>query len=187
MGYNLKTLLRDFLSNPIPQFYNPTADAFQPLTGADLGGGRYASDGLIWGKTAGGLYLPVQVMADGSISTQLSGRNVQEILGHNAVAITDTVVHNTAILDLSVISGKKTIFVQNTLNQAITIVIWVTVPSGGVINSNGIIVPANEPKLITAADMPLLAEPLYSALIQGRCTIAPTSGSLTTYMEGVQA
>lgn len=73
MSYNLKSIKRDLQGSPIPQFFNPTADDFQPLTGVALGGGRYASDVLGWGKTAGGLYVPLKVADDGTLLTQLTG------------------------------------------------------------------------------------------------------------------
>lgn len=73
MAYNTKNIIRDASGAPIPQFYNPTSDAYQPLTGADLGGGRYGYDNLAWGKTAGGLYVPVKVADDGAVLTQLTG------------------------------------------------------------------------------------------------------------------
>lgn len=75
MAYNTKNILRsgDASPIPIPQFYNPTEDAFNPLTGANLGSGRYGADGVMWGKTAGGVYIPVQVNANGEVLTQLSG------------------------------------------------------------------------------------------------------------------
>ena len=71
MAYNTKNLKTDASGKPVPQFYNPTADDFQPLTGVDLGGGRYGYDGLLWGKTSGGLYVPLQVNTDGQM--QIAG------------------------------------------------------------------------------------------------------------------
>ena len=79
MAYNTKNILRsgDASPIPIPQFYNPTEDAFNPLTGANLGSGRYGADGVMWGKTAGGVYIPVQVNANGEVLTQLSGSKME--------------------------------------------------------------------------------------------------------------
>ena len=77
MSYNLKSIKRDLQGSPIPQFFNPTADDFQPLTGVALGGGRYASDVLGWGKTAGGLYVPLKVADDGTLLTQLTGSEME--------------------------------------------------------------------------------------------------------------
>lgn len=82
MAYNTKNIIRDASGAPIPQFYNPAADAYQSLTGVDLGGGRYGYDGLIWGKTAGGLYVPAKVADDGTMLTQLTGSYAT--IGQNA-------------------------------------------------------------------------------------------------------
>lgn len=74
MAHDTKTLLRDGSGiTPVPQFFNPTADDFRPLTGVDLGNGRYGADGLIWGKTSGGVYVPVKCNADGTVLAELSG------------------------------------------------------------------------------------------------------------------
>ena len=78
MAHDTKTLLRDGSGiTPVPQFFNPTADDFRPLTGVDLGNGRYGADGLIWGKTSGGVYVPVKCNADGAVVTELSGSTVE--------------------------------------------------------------------------------------------------------------
>ena len=78
MAHDTKTLLRDGSGiTPVPQFFNPTADDFRPLTGVDLGNGRYGADGLIWGKTSGGVYVPVKCNADGAVVTELSGSNLE--------------------------------------------------------------------------------------------------------------
>lgn len=74
MAYNRKTILRDEGGSPVPQFFDPLIDDFQPLTGVELSTGRYGYDSLIWGKTAGGVYVPLQVMTDGSVATQAMGR-----------------------------------------------------------------------------------------------------------------
>jgi len=78
MAHDTKTLLRDGSGiTPVPQFFNPTADDFRPLTGVDLGNGRYGADGLIWGKTSGGVYVPVKCNADGAVVTELSGSKME--------------------------------------------------------------------------------------------------------------
>lgn len=69
MPFNTKNILRDLGQLPIPQLFDVTDDQFQPLTGAALGNSRYGSDGIMWGKTAGGVYLPVQVDANGRVQT----------------------------------------------------------------------------------------------------------------------
>ena len=87
MAHDTKTLLRDGSGiTPVPQFFNPTADDFRPLTGVDLGNGRYGADGLIWGKTSGGVYVPVKCNADGAVVTELSG-SIETVVDNPATGI----------------------------------------------------------------------------------------------------
>lgn len=87
MAHDTKTLLRDGSGiTPVPQFFNPTADDFRPLTGVDLGNGRYGADGLIWGKTSGGVYVPVKCNADGTVVTELSG-SIETVVDNPATGI----------------------------------------------------------------------------------------------------
>jgi len=115
MAHDTKTLLRDGSGiTPVPQFFNPTADDFRPLTGVDLGNGRYGADGLIWGKTSGGVYVPVKCNADGAVVTELSGSKM-ELYGvaiedrpdANTVAVgaTFTIVDDTGNFDSYISNG----------------------------------------------------------------------------------
>lgn len=71
MAYNTKNILTDFGTKPVPQFYDPVSDTFKPLTGADLGGGHYGADHVAWGKTAGGLFAPLLVDANGHLQIDI--------------------------------------------------------------------------------------------------------------------
>lgn len=71
--WELTKILRDLEGSPIPQIFNPSEAIFNPLTGANLGNGRYGADNIMWGKTAAGVLVPVQVNADGTVVTSLSG------------------------------------------------------------------------------------------------------------------
>jgi len=117
MAHDTKTLLRDGSGiTPVPQFFNPTADDFRPLTGVDLGNGRYGADGLIWGKTSGGVYVPVKCNADGAVVTELSGSKM-ELYGvaiedrpdANTVAVgaTFTIVDDTGNFDSYISDGTN--------------------------------------------------------------------------------
>lgn len=77
MPYNTKTIKRDSQNIPVPQIFNPSIDDFSALTGVDLGGGRVGADNLMWGKTAGGLYVPVKVSDAGAVATELTGRKLR--------------------------------------------------------------------------------------------------------------
>lgn len=75
--WELTKILRDLEGSPVPQIFNPSEAIFNPLTGANLGNGRYGADNIMWGKTAAGVLVPVQVNADGTVVTSLSGRKVE--------------------------------------------------------------------------------------------------------------
>lgn len=79
MAANTKQLKRDGSpggGRPIPQGFDPVLDDYQPLTGSALGGGRWGADSIVWGKTAGGVLVPLQVDAAGAVQTSLIGSNV---------------------------------------------------------------------------------------------------------------
>lgn len=71
---NRKLRVNEF-GQVLPQMYNPAADAYQTVTGADLGSGRRGLDNLMWGKTAGGVYAPVAIDPDGSVNVKQTGSN----------------------------------------------------------------------------------------------------------------
>jgi hypothetical protein len=73
MAYNTKTIKSDAGTNKIPQIFDVMGDDYAPHTGQNLGGNRYGADVLAWGKTAGGLFIPLKVEADGSLDTEVSG------------------------------------------------------------------------------------------------------------------
>ncbi len=65
-------------ASPVPQAWDPSINDFRELTGQNLGGGRFGADGVQWGKTASGLFVPVRVTNDGVQEVQLSGNIVTE-------------------------------------------------------------------------------------------------------------
>ena len=71
MAYNTKNILTDVGSKPIPQFYDPADDVFRQLTGANVDTGRYAADHIAWGKTAAGIYIPLQVDVNGQLQVDV--------------------------------------------------------------------------------------------------------------------
>lgn len=84
MPYNTKAIKRDINNNPVPQVFDVPGDDFAPLTGDSLGGGRFGADSITWGKTEGGVYIPVRVSADGK--PQVTDTDVIERLGNIADA-----------------------------------------------------------------------------------------------------
>ena len=103
MAYNTKSLLRDVDGKIVPQGFDLTADAYKALTGQNLGDGRFGLDGIQWGKTDGGIFVPMAVEPDGSlkakvkvddaepVKVQLSGTIVAErAFANTAIRNTDT-------------------------------------------------------------------------------------------------
>ena len=65
------------LASPVPQAWDPSINDFREITGQNLGGGRFGADGVQWGKTASGLFVPVRVTNDGVQEVQVSGTIVE--------------------------------------------------------------------------------------------------------------
>lgn len=80
MGYDTKHLLRDAGTKIAPQAFDVSADAYRVLTGQDLGGGRFGMDGIQWGKTASGLFVPIAVADDGAVKVEQTGTVVRDIM-----------------------------------------------------------------------------------------------------------
>ena len=68
------------LASPVPQAWDPSINDFREITGQNLGGGRFGADGVQWGKTASGLFVPVRVTNDGVQEVQVSG-TIMELYG----------------------------------------------------------------------------------------------------------
>lgn len=64
------------LASPVPQAWDPNLGDFREITGQNLGGGRFGTDGIQWGKTASGLFVPVKVTNEGVQEVQVSGNFV---------------------------------------------------------------------------------------------------------------
>lgn len=199
MAYNTKNIIRDAAGAPIPQFYDPTSDAYQPLTGVDLGGGRYGYDNLAWGKTAGGLYVPLKVADDGTVLTQLTGRKVEYISVFNALALTDTTEKLSAVIDLKLYKPGVTFFVYNTLDQSVTIELRHEGTIVGVCNKvyyydsstwkgTGVIIPNTNYCPYVLNNVPgfnlLNTNQLGRIVFRAICSVAPTTGALTLFGVG---
>ena len=64
MDWTLYKMIRDNENNIIPQMLIP-GTGFRPLTGEAVDVGRYGYDSVVWGKTSGGVFVPVQVDTEG--------------------------------------------------------------------------------------------------------------------------
>jgi len=82
-------MIRDAENNIIPQMLVP-GTGFRPLTGEAVDVGRYGYDNIMWGKTSGGVYVPVQVDAEGKQAVKASELEAKiDTLNAKLDAITD--------------------------------------------------------------------------------------------------
>lgn len=204
MAYNTKSIKRDLQGVGISQFFNPTADDYQQNTGADLGGGRYGADTLSWGKTSGGVFVPIQVGAAGEVVTQVTGRNTELITQVNAVAVTDiTVRFSTLALNKY---KEYDLIVTNTHNQPVWIGFTMDGTYPSIAMSDGTLksyspftgsvyhaVPAGaENVYLSTLPLTLTNKTTpFKDYLNNNCSIAykfntaPTSGALTIKLQGV--
>lgn len=166
MSYSTKQILTDVNGKPMAQFYNPTADDYRPLTGVDLGGGRYGTDGLMWGKTSGGLYVPVAVNTDGAVNVEVTGGVTTPTHTKKTIAITTTEV-------LAANTNRKWALFVNDSDE----VIYIKLGANAVLNE-GIRINASGGSFEMSSNI----GNLYTGAINGICT----SGSKTLLVtEGV--
>jgi len=117
----------------------------------------------------------------GSLANQ-----VQETLILNAVAIGDTVNHDSETINISNLGGRKNLLVKNTHNQSVNVsMVFYDSASFAAGVTVAVAVPNSASKIISATDIPQLLEPIQKIKVRLACTVAPTSGSANVYLEGV--
>jgi hypothetical protein len=113
------------LASPVPQAWDPSINDFREITGQNLGGGRFGADGVQWGKTASGLFMPVRVTNDGVQEVQLSGTIVGVTPGYSIKTIANAVsvpAGTTQTYDLGLTGNERYVFVLiNTSEQPWTL------------------------------------------------------------------
>lgn len=118
---------------------------------------------------------------------QLTGRNVKEKIAHNGIAIIDTANYDQ-VVDVSDME-RKSIFIVNLLNQQVTVTVYAMSQTGSFSVTLGTkTVAASTSGVITSSDsgMAALAEPCQRLKIRIAAAVAPTSGTITSYVEGSQ-
>ena len=110
--------------------------------------------------------------------TLINNLAIRDAGSHDAT--TDTPGINTFLADLRSMPGGKILYVNNTLNQAVTLSIETSDNSINVVKfATYNTIPANTSTYISTAVLPQLATPLFYLGVNATCTIAPTSGTLT--------
>lgn len=131
-----------------------------------------------------GFPMRVRANLDNSYSTT-TGVNVTPMQLFTNQAITDTATHDSAAQDVSGFLNKS-MFINNTLNQSVTVSVIVLDPNGSnpyVVASNKI-VTAGTTYLITASDIAVLSAPFTLIKIRLQCTVAPASGNINAWILG---
>jgi hypothetical protein len=110
----------------------------------------------------------------------------------SALAIRDTSTHDattdsgyTFLLNVQNLAGAKELYVKNSLNQAVTITLEYSF-DGSTVATIGNAAPAIAASTNTTIDTSQIAELAGGfpyVCVQAQCSVAPTSGSLTVYVE----
>jgi hypothetical protein len=143
--------------------------------------------------------LPVSI-EDGGAAVQvdlqyhaIAGTNAIPVKGYAAqvpaqsgVAIRDTVL-NEILVDVSALTGEKLIVLTTTLNQSVNLYVYAEGPGytyASVGTRNGI---ASGATVISSTDFGALRGPIQKLRIRVQATTAPTAGTISIFVEGVQA
>lgn len=137
--------------------------------------GSSSSDPLFASLTGSSSTLPVL----------LTARSVTELTAFNAVAITST----TAIAANATVSqfNDKTLWFNNTHNEPLTLTIGIksSITGEGTYSlPTTQTIAAGARVAVTAAEVPQLAHPFQQIYLQLQASTAPTSGSITGFVEG---
>lgn len=127
------------------------------------------------------------VNSDGSTNVNLLGRNYQEIALFNGLAILDTLLKTGTTMTVNTLAGQANILVYNTHDQALTVTIVIKNTLGQAFNVYSGSVPSGGTLVLTSANIPVLATPLYQMYATAQATTAPTTGALSVTYGSVQA
>jgi len=113
-------------------------------------------------------------------------KTVAQVAVHSAASIRDT-ANLDIVVDVSQLSGEKVIVVSTTLNQTVNITAYAE-GNGYTFAILGLAKGfSSGAGILTSIDLPGLKAPIQKIRIRAACPTAPTTGSLNTYVEGVQA
>jgi hypothetical protein len=198
MGYDTKSIIRNSNLEPLPQYYNPTTDAYEVLQGAG-GGSRvllYGADGnpLIVDNTSGQASKLKTDSTTGGLLTTLTGRNVVLIATlFNALAITDTLTHDSPRIDVSLYENLTLVF-ESTLNQSATVQLtglnsqsaahWSGALGGSIYSAT--LPTGNISRIADKNVWGVLGSAVNTLAIEISCNTAPTNGSISVYLYGTK-
>ncbi|MGG1400574.1 hypothetical protein ABE288_22530 [Bacillus salipaludis] len=140
------------------------------------------TDGTVINKNNG-------LQTDGSSNVNILGRGALEQTFWNAQAIRDTALATSPILTLQNISGENFLLINNTLDQAVTVNVYIKNTLGQIFPIfTGLSIPAtNGQKILTRNDHPIMCAPVYQMYMTAQCSTAPTTGGFSATIGGTQA
>jgi hypothetical protein len=111
------------------------------------------------------------------------------VTGHNAVAIRDT-ANSDVTVDVSKILGEKVVVVTNTTNQQINVNVYAKGTNYSyalALGATAQAIAAGAAIVLSSNQFAFLKSPVPQLIIRASAATAPTSGSISTFVEGVQA
>lgn len=135
-----------------------------------------------------GTYSLLVEITDAAHVQQVSQKKTTATLtAHSAVSVRDT-ANNEVLVDVVDVTGEKLVVINSTLNQAVDISLfaegtgytYITLGAAKNIAINGT-------GVISSGDIPGLRAPISKLRVRAKATVAPTTGNLSIYVEGVQA
>lgn len=118
--------------------------------------------------------------------------NLRAVLAHN-VEIRDTATHtvmNTPqsmyqLTRIALGGGKVPIYVNNGLNQAVKVTVELVMPGAVAAALGTVEVPAASTRVITNTDFPGIDVPSETIRVALKCDVAPTSGTVSAYIDSL--
>jgi hypothetical protein len=109
-----------------------------------------------------------------------------QVMAQTGVNVRDT-NNQEVLVDVSALTGEKLIVITSTLNQPVTMTAFIEGNGYTYVSGGSKAVLTNSPAVATSVDIPALKAPVQKLRIRIKADTAPTSGSVTVYIEGVQA
>lgn len=149
----------------------------------DSGAKTWLNDVANFVQNDSGIWVPVS--STNPVPAKLTGRKVEEIVLHDALAITDTDPHPSSIVDVSD-AASFAIEIFDTHDQDIQVIIAGanSIPGKWYVDSTGnpfSITTSNNDVVyyVNSQELKILAGPLKRIAVTCKASIAPTSGSIT--------
>ncbi|RUS42276.1 hypothetical protein [Cohnella sp. AR92] len=115
---------------------------------------------------------------------ELASKASQQLIGHNAVAIRNT-SPNDVDVDVLQIPGLKALIISNTTDQQATVIIYAKASNYSFAGMGGSkTVNAGSAFMFSDADFTGLRMPLQKLTVRVSFATAPTSGSVSSFIEG---